>query len=155
MSSVRTSLTTPVLTLTRGLPGSGKTTWAKTQTYAARVNRDELRAMMRADWPHGDPRWEHLCTFAQHAQIHALLRAGVDVICDDTNLDPRTVTALKALARNAGALVGLKDFTHVPVALCIARDAARPNPVGADVIERMWANYIWIDESPLAGGGAR
>ena len=38
----------PLLTITRGLPGAGKTTWARTHaatTGAVRVNRDDMRAL--------------------------------------------------------------------------------------------------------------
>ena len=73
------------LIITRGLPGSGKTTWAKAQPGTVRVNRDELRRMMHGG--HTGEGWaERQITVAQRAQIEALLRAGVSVICDDTNL---------------------------------------------------------------------
>jgi predicted kinase len=138
-------MSTVVLTLTRGLPASGKTTWAKDQTAAVpctvRVNRDDIRAMLLPVWPHGDPVWEWRCTVAQHAQIRALLETGTNVICDDTNLTDDAVWSLLYLARCAGAQVHVKDFTDVPVQVCIERDAARPDPVGAAVIERMWADY--------------
>lgn len=138
-------MSTAVLTLTRGLPGSGKTTWAKAQTAAqpntVRVNRDDLRAMLLTDWPHGDAGWEWVCTLAQYAQIRALLDAGMHVICDDTNLHAGALAGLTYLATCAKAEVRVQDFTDVPVAVCIARDAARPNPVGTAVIERMWAAY--------------
>ena len=66
----------PTLTITRGLPGSGKTTWAKQQDGHVRVNRDELRRML-----HGGPLhtgWAEVqVTLAQQAQVDALLRAGL------------------------------------------------------------------------------
>jgi hypothetical protein len=34
------------LIITRGLPGSGKTTWARQQVRFVRVNRDDLREML-------------------------------------------------------------------------------------------------------------
>lgn len=73
-------MSTAVLTLTRGLPGSGKSTWAKAQTLSrpntVRVNRDDVRAMLLPEWPHGDTGWEWTCTLAQYAQIRARLEAG-------------------------------------------------------------------------------
>jgi predicted kinase len=141
-----------VLTLTRGLPGSGKTTWAKAQTATqpatVRVNRDDVRAMLLPDWPHGQRRWEQVCTIAAHAQIKALLDAGVHVICDDTNLNDCETASLIYLAMCADAKVRVQDFTDVPVEVCIARDAARPNPVGAQTIRRMWDTY----QATLRGG---
>src|SRR4029453_2439326 len=58
------------LIITRGLPGSGKTTWAKAQPGTVRVNRDELRRMMHGG--HTGEGWaERQITVAQRAQIDA------------------------------------------------------------------------------------
>jgi len=133
----------PTLTITRGLPGSGKTTWAKQQGGHVRVNRDDLRRML-----HGGPLpngWaEAQVTLAQRAQVEALLRAGVNVICDDTNLYPRTARELAELGKLAGAEIVVRDFTDVPVEECIARDANRSDAerVGEEVIRGMWQRYL-------------
>jgi predicted kinase len=140
----------PTLTITRGLPGSGKTTWARQQGGHVRVNRDELRQML-----HGGPLhtgWAEVqVTLAQRAQIEALLRGGVNVICDDTNLRARVVRELADLAKLAGAEVVVRDFTDVSVDECVARDANRPEPerVGEDVIRGMWQRYLAGRRLPL------
>jgi predicted kinase len=134
----------PTLTITRGLPGSGKSTWARRQP-GVRVNRDELRAMLRPGrWPHGDRAAERMCTVAQHAQIEALLRAGHDVVCDDTNLRARAFAELCALAERVGASIREVNFLIVPIEECIARDAARPEGerVGEATIRAMWQRYL-------------
>ncbi|HEX6684272.1 MAG TPA: AAA family ATPase [Candidatus Limnocylindrales bacterium] len=131
------------LIITRGLPGSGKTTWAKAQPNSVRVNRDELRRMMHGG--HTGEGWaEKQITVAQRAQIDALLRAGVNVISDDTNLRGKTVRELAELALLAGAEVTLEDFTWVPIEICLERDALRQESeqVGPDVIKRMHARYL-------------
>src|SRR5947199_829772 len=114
----------PTLTITRGLRGSGKTTWAKQQGGYVRVNRDELRRML-----HGGPLYtgwaEVQVTIAQRAAVEALLRAGLNVICDDTNLRARMVRDLAELGRSCGASVVVHDFTDVPVDECVVRDARR------------------------------
>jgi len=133
---------TPTLTITRGLPGSGKTTWARTrQPGAVRVNRDDLRVML-----HGrriPENWaERQVTLAQRGSVEALLRGGVDVICDDTNLRARYVRELAELGMACGAAVVVEDFTGVPLEVCIERDAARAEPVGEEAIRSMHARYL-------------
>jgi len=128
------------LTITRGLPGSGKTTWARQQP-AWRVNRDDLRTMLKTAWKHGDDEYETLCSAVQYAVIRELLHDR-DVIVDDTNLRGDTVLALESIARIARAEFFVVDFTDVHLETCIERDAARPDPVGEQVIRRMWAKYL-------------
>jgi len=131
------------LTITRGLPASGKTTWAKAQRGAVRVNRDDLRGMLHGGWS-GLPSAEKQVTLAQRASVEALLRAGVDVICDDTNLRARYVRELAEIAARCGADVVIRDFTDVALEECIRRDALRPPPahVGADAIRAMHQRYL-------------
>jgi predicted kinase len=140
----------PILTITRGLPGSGKTTWARQQGGHVRVNRDDLRRMLHGGSLHTG--WaERQVTLAQRAQVEALLRAGINVICDDTNLRGRYVRELAELARLAGAEVVVHDFTDVPLEVCVARDATRPEGerVGAAAITAMWQRHLAGRKLPL------
>lgn len=133
------------LTIVRGLPGSGKTTWAKAQPDAWRVNRDDIRAMYTGVWDYGHNSMENLVTVLQKQLIVELLVRGVHVIVDDTNLDWRHVQMLIGLARSVrdvSVQVEVKEFLHVPVEECIRRDAARLNPVGSDVITGMYIKYM-------------
>jgi predicted kinase len=134
------------LTITRGLPGSGKTTWARQQVGAVRVSRDDLRRMLHGRHL-GYARAEAQVTIGHRALVSALLGAGVNVICDDTNLSATVVRELRALATKAGAEVVIQDFTGVPIAVCLARDAARPDDarVGEEVIRDMHRRYVIRD----------
>jgi len=140
----------PTLTITRGLPASGKSTWAREQRHAARVNRDDLRLMMHGGWTALGTH-EKRVTIAQRAAVEALLRAGVDVVCDDTNLRSRVVRDLAELAVACGAAVVVRDFTDVPVEECIRRDALREPParVGEEAIRGMHQRYLAGRKLPL------
>lgn len=147
---------TPTLTLTRGLPASGKTTFALAQLEAAepgalsRVNRDSLRRML-----HGQARYGHVTeqqvTAAARSTIRELLTARVDVICDDTNLRARHLRTLAGIGWAAGAEVVVRDFTDVTPDECVRRDAARgPDArVGEQVIRDMHARYLAGHTLPL------
>jgi len=134
------------LVITRGLPGSGKTTIAMPLVQAAsgrmaRVNRDDLRQMMHGGRL-GTGWQEDQVTVAQRAAVEALLRAGVDVIADDTNLPDASVRGWEQLARRCGAELQVIDLREVvPVEECIRRDAARGAAggrlVGEEVIREM------------------
>ncbi|MFC5926527.1 AAA family ATPase [Micromonospora vulcania] len=145
------------LIATRGLPASGKTTFARTlQPSVARVNRDDLRRML-----HGErllTQWAEVqVTTAQRAQVEALLRARVDVCVDDTNLPSRTLRDWAELAARHGAEFEVHDFTDVPLTECLRRDAARPTDeqVGADAITRLHERYLANRTLPLPVPQAR
>jgi len=141
--------TTPCLFVLVGLPGSGKSTlasqWvAQDPARRARVSRDDLRMMLhsRLAW---EQTWQEAqVTAVQHAAIAALLRAGVSVVADATNLLRRHRRALEDIGRAAGARVEIR-VVDTPVEECIARDATRPDGrrVGADVIRRLARMAEW------------
>lgn len=133
------------LILTRGLPASGKTTWAKawlaeSPATRARVNRDDLRAMM-FDAPTYEWAQEQLVTEAQRTTVAGLLAAGRDVVCDDTNLRPKYVREWQRFARGLGAEVRIEEFP-ADLATAIRRDAERDRTVGEEVIRRMAGKFL-------------
>lgn len=145
----------PTLYITRGLPGSGKSTHARVwvdqdRAHRARVNRDDLRSMIDAGvFEKGvtEPR----ILIVRDELIFNLLSKGIDVICDDTNLPQRVARDLAKVARRAGADFEVIDFTNVPPEECVLRDALREDkpPVGKRVILDMYDRYLKGRELPL------
>lgn len=145
-----------MLVITRGLPGAGKTLLAERLVdlappgSMARVNRDDLRAMMHGQRV-GQQWQEDQVTAVQRAAVVDLLGAGVDVVVDDTNLPDTRVQEWEDLAARAGAVMQVVDLRSVPVETCIARDAARGaaggRMVGEPVIREMCARQ---DRTPMA-----
>lgn len=124
----------PTLIITRGLPAAGKST--KARAWVAedpqrrfRVNRDDLRAMAHDSVYIGqtatDPGTERAIQSARDSAITALLKRGVSVVCDDTNLVQRVARDLRRLAVLTGSDFEVWDLTDVPLETCLERNAAR------------------------------
>ena len=126
----------------KGLPGSGKTTWAREvmarePARYKRVNKDELRLML--DNGRYSPDNERLVETVRDRVILAAVAAGKDVIVDDTNLDTRHETRIRRIVGDRAGVV-VKVF-EVPLEECIRRDRERPAPVGEPVIRRMYEEF--------------
>jgi len=124
----------------KGLPASGKSTYAKelvAQGYK-RVNKDELRAMV------DDSKWskerEKLIKVSENALAVGFLRAGFNVVVDDTNFGYEGMW--EQIAQTNDAEFEIKFF-DTPVMECVARDAKRgEKSVGAKVIFGMYDKYL-------------
>lgn len=129
----------PTLIMTKGLPASGKTTWAKKQN-AKRVNKDDLRAMIdNGKWSKANEAF--ILSVRDYITRYALL-GGYDCIVDDTNLDPKHEPVLRSIAEETGAEFEIKDFTDVSLSTCLKRDSERANSVGEKVIKSMYNSYL-------------
>jgi predicted kinase len=148
------------LVITRGLPASGKTTWARAWLAEpsgggrarVRVNRDDIRTDMFG--AEGVLAWadEELITTVQQTAVRAALAAGRDVVVDDTNLRAKYARAWADLARSMAADFEVRDFVDVPLEELLARDAARGAAgerfVGADVIRDLHARFLAAGRLP-------
>lgn len=138
------------LHLTRGLPASGKTTWARAFVGGAdpgsaiRLNRDDLRRSL-VDPNYRRPVYavEQRITAVQRQAAREALRDGVDVVVDDTNLRLKFARDWAALAAECGAEFVVHDFP-VDVDECVGRDLLRDGAeqVGEDVIRDMHARFV-------------
>jgi predicted kinase len=129
------------LILTKGLPASGKTTWAR--EYIARhpetanLCKDELRLQL----PDTNKREKRVLKVRNLLTEH-YLSEGYSVIWSDTNLNPIHIQKATELAAKYQAEFVIQDFTHVDLAECIRRDLVRPNSVGQQVIAKMYYDYL-------------
>ncbi len=147
--------------ITRGLPASGKSTWAtkyilENQNFV-RVERDLLRDQLfgnryyskPVDWNMSDEEFkaylsmrENTVTKVQTAMVISAFAAGKSVVISDTNLRAQHVRAWAKLAASKGAEVEIKEF-NVDLDTLISRDKARADiathlSVGESVIRKMW-----------------
>lgn len=124
----------------RGLPASGKSHYAKQLVDEqpdrwVRVNKDSLRSMLHdGKWSKGR---EQTVVQMQRLMAQDALELGMSVIVDDTNFAPKHEEFYRELATAFGAEFKLVEF-HVSVEECVKRDLGRPNPVGKDVILKMF-----------------
>lgn len=119
----------PELRIMRGLPGSGKTTIARTWVASrpasrVRVSRDDLREQLSGTRAGQDHRDEELITAAERAVVVAALRSARSVVVDDTNLRARHARAWADLAVAERVGFGVDDV-ETPVDRCVDRDVAR------------------------------
>lgn len=135
--------------LLRGLPASGKSTYAKkliadNPGMYKRINRDDMRQML--DNYQLNKSNEKFVRKMRDWLILEALRDGKHVIVDDTNLSPKNFTRIQQLAdtykKESGheVQVKIKEF-EIDLQEAIARDAQRARPVGRKVILQMYQQF--------------
>lgn len=113
------------LTLLVGMPASGKTTWARRHPSLG-VLLPDIRP--RPDW------WQQERQRRRVADAH--LSAGQPIVVDGCNLSADVRSDWRRVAHRRQAACHLVLF-DTPVAEAIARNTARPSPVG----EQAMADY--------------
>jgi predicted kinase len=138
----------------RGLPASGKSTYAK-QLLAdklgmyKRLNKDELRAML--DNSHHTTANEKYIERVRDIMLVEALRIGKHVIIDDTNLSDRPIERIRQLVQNYKNETGdevVVEIKEMETSLeeSLKRDAVREKKVGEKVIMRMYKQHFLNDE---------
>lgn len=131
--------------LTRGLPASGKSTWAKefarVNPNVVRVSRDDLRSQL---YPGADYRDidEDLITEVETATVRAALRNGKTVVVDAMHLQQRYINRWQRL----GYPVEIVEF-HTDEATLLVRNTNRDSRVPNHVIVNNFKKYTNKDGS--------
>jgi predicted kinase len=152
-------MTKQKIILTRGLPASGKSTWAKEQVAksngkAKRINKDLLRDMIDAGiWSSTNE--QQILDIRDLLIEYFLTNDTETIIIDDTNFEHKHFERVKLIGENTKCKsldVEYKDFLSVPLDECIHRDSLRAKPVGEKIIKSMHQRYILPalqDETPI------
>lgn len=148
------------LTLTIGLPGSGKTTWAKGVRYiepdsTVLVSRDHLREMMYGVQGIGTSEQENKVTVVQEAIVERNLSSGKHVIVHDMNLRKKYRRRWAEIAAQLDAAFVYQDFTSVSPLECMDNVELRVlhggRHVPSNVIDELHRKFVRGQsvESPL------
>ena len=137
------------LIICRGLPASGKTTWAKEWAmgdpeHRVRINQDDIRLMLGKYWV---PAREPIVGAIQQEAVIAAMNFGVDIVIDNTNLNKKVVNAYIKVAEKFKYTVEYEDFFNVSIGECLRRNAIRnaslpkDTQIADEVIVGMYEKY--------------
>lgn len=139
------------LILTRGIQGSGKSTWARQWVEEdpenrVRINNDDIRNMLGKYWV---VEREPLVSEMKQCLAQAAMSRGYDIVVDNMNLNPKEVKFWEDLVRQNNEVCPISKYSYeieykdffIPLEECIRRDAMRPNPIGEKVIRETWKRY--------------
>ncbi len=138
---------TQKIVLTRGLPASGKSTWAELAISklpnAVRLERDLLRDQLlgHRDYSRITSEQEDIITKVQQAMADAAIKAGKSVIVSDTNLRAQYVRAWAKFAAERNVDFVTQKFDNVTLDELIQRDMNREHSVGSKVIRDLWNRF--------------
>lgn len=133
----------------RGLPSSGKTTWAKNWTsedpeHRIRYNDDDIRNMLGK---HHVPSRENIVNAVKSSVLSTAMNNGYDIVIDNINLNIKDYETIPI--RIANYERGWHEYNYViefrnfptPLEECIKRDSLRPDAVGEEVIRNIYNKY--------------
>lgn len=144
----------PKIILTRGIQGSGKSTWAKKwveedPVHGVRWNNDDFRRMLGSYWV---SEREHLVSIEMSDFIYYAMALGYDIVIDNMNLNKKYWDSIQGRINDYNCEIFVddpdkrytlefKDFFDVSLEECIERDSKRENPIGEKVITKTYDKY--------------
>lgn len=136
------------VTIIRGLPSCGKTTWAREWVEEdpderARVSRADLAAMAGGELSVDQAK------ALRDVALSALLAADMDVVVDDLHLSDPSIQEVLAVARRHNAMILVFDMSNVPLDEVLRRNALRDRPVPEDVIAGYHRTFVDGRSFPL------
>lgn len=134
----------PVLGIMRGLPGSGKSSFAREcvlrgSLFSVVVSRDSFRDSLFQTRDGLSNTQENLITKLVNKTVVAAIDAGFHVLVDATNLKAKYVRDLAKLS-TGGAVLTYTMTT--PLEECIENDRSRERTVGESVIRDMYNRFF-------------
>lgn len=139
----------------RGLPASGKTTWAKEWVmkdpeHRVRVNQDDVRLMLGKYWV---PDREKLVSIILYNAIARAMQYHFDIVVDNTNLNPKVLNKIETMIEGCNKdfkvsyTIEYENFFNISLEECIRRNAIRNDSLPKDrqitdtVIVDMYERY--------------
>lgn len=127
--------------VTRGIPASGKSTWAKQFVKDnegwVRVSRDDIRIMLDNYKSVGDYEYEKTVDRIEKDTIKTLIHQGKNVIVDVTCTRVKYLREYITLANEVGAKLNVQQF-NIDYEEAVKRNASREMIVPEDVMVRMY-----------------
>ena len=134
----------------QGIPGSGKTYFAKKWVnedpeYRVRFNNDDIRNMLGKYWVTSR---EHIVNSLKLEFFNTAMLHAYDIVVDNMNLNPKELDFYKELVKDFNNKykdiqyeIEYKQFFNISLKTCIERDSKRDNKIGAEVITGIYKRY--------------
>ena len=130
------------LIILKGIPASGKSTWAKQWVEEdpktrVIVNRDSIRRGLGVYWV---PSRETLVSSIEEHSVYEALDMGYNVCLDATNLNLKFLEKWVEIAELLNVPIEYKKF-DISLEEALERDKNREFPVGEKVINQFYNKY--------------